>query len=518
MRKRVRHLLLLLPLVAAAPAVAAPADRIRPPVFFEEPDPATRDRIRAALDDIERPQIHPRTRGRETLTEIGYWAIAPLLDLVANPKSDAVETRNAALVLGEIGDPAATAPLLKVSRTANHQYVGAYAALAVGMLRDPATVPALRDLIRDPSRDDRRIASILAVTKIGAPVGFEVLVDLLRTEKLSLVREAAVFCLGFFRDQALVPGAGGLVPCPELRDALRSSEIPIRRAAVVALALLGHRDLKPIYADLVARESDAEVKRIALLALGRFGDKDVTDTLLDILADEQADGSVRLMAAFLLKDRRDPAALDRLKALIRRGFPRESGLRAAVTLALSNFEDPGVVDLLLRSVVADPKDRVRSAAAIGLSRMTDPAFRERAVGEFTKLLRGEYGPLDDEVRYNVGLARERLQKEDAPGEFDWQENAEFGADLPKDLEEKVLDVVNEEAGRVLGLAALSDLRSFPTHQRTSKSDQNHELRDLDEHLARHPYFVPADVPEPKVAITPRDADAAGAAPGPGKGR
>ena len=488
-------------------ATAARADGPRPPVFFEDPDKPTAELIRSGIEDLGRQQLADHTRGREALADIGYWAVPALVSLLQD--GDGNEVRNAALTMGEILDPRALPALSRVAEEGNHQYAAGFAALMLGNYRDRALLPRLAALIREASKHDRRVASVLAVAKTRGPEAFEILIRTLRTEKLSIVREAATFCLGFFPEQALENSPEGKVPVRELMASLKSSETALNRAALLALALLGHRDLKPLYLKAAA-STDDELRRIALLALGRFPDEDVTNLLLTTVEDPRAPGSLKVMAAFLLKDRKDPAALDRLK----RAVPRvnEPKVRACLILALSNFEDPEVAQLLILAL-GDRKDQVRAAAAIALSRLVTPELKELAIKAFNALLAGRAGTVDSDVLVNVRLAREILMKGEGTGEFVWLGNEAFTEDLPKDVEEKLLDLVNEEAWQVLGLNDLTDLKvNVVQGQRFRVQDETSELRDLAWHLERHPYFGPADIPEPKLAITPRDPGAAVAGP------
>jgi hypothetical protein len=86
----------------------------------------------------------------------------------------------------------------------------------------------------------------------------------------------------------------------------------------------------------------------------------------------------------------------------------------------------------------------------------------------------------------------------------WLGNEEFAAAMPKDVEERVLDFVNREVERVLGITSLRPDKAAP-RPGTGRdvNDATSELRDLEEYLKMYPYFEPFDIPEPKVAITPR---------------
>jgi len=476
---------------------AVPADA-GDAVFFKNPDRATALRIKSAIDDLKRNSISDHTRGRATLEEIGYWAVRPLQDAVLNGKNPSLRG-NAALVLGTIRDPRGLPYLLRSAEHDSHGYVPAFATLVIGKFKSAETLPRLRRIRKEAARY-HRIAAVLAIAKTEAPGSFELLEETLRTENQSLVREAAIFCLGFFRDKALVPGKGGVaVPCDHLLKALRSAKEGQRRSALIALALLGHRDLKSYYWAHATKDKDPGSRRIALLALGRFPDEDVTKLLLATLGNIRAPAKVRIMAAFLLKDRKDPMVLGKLLEP-----NQDNQLKAALTLALSNFDDPKAVDKMIYRLT-DQSDQVQAAAAIGLSRLKDPDQRAKAIKAITRRLQGDGGNLHKTVRHNLERSRAILRDGEAPpGEFLHLGNDEFVADLPKDVEERVLDFVNREAERVLELTSLTPLiasQRDPTRFRVS--DEKSDLRDLKEYLDVHPYFEPADIPEPKVSITPR---------------
>jgi hypothetical protein len=299
-----------------------------------------------------------------------------------------------------------------------------------------------------------------------------------------------------------------------LRPALRDSNEHVRRSAVLAVALLGRRETRHWF-ELAAsnlREGDPGVRRIALLALGRFPDKDVTTILLDTLVQPSTSGSVKLMAAFLLKDRKDADALKRLKKAAR--ARTEQDLRSALLLALSNFEDPETVDIITLTGLADTRDQVKAAAAIACTRFERPEHRALCAERLTILLK--QGALDSELRADLELARRILLTGDPSRAFNFLGNQSFAGDLGKDVEEKLLDLVNEEAERVLGVASLTPI--IATGRREFRAgDETSDLRDLEAYLDRHPYFEPEDVPVPKLAITPRVPDPGKASDGPAAG-
>jgi hypothetical protein len=198
-------------------------------------------------------------------------------------------------------------------------------------------------------------------------------------------------------------------------------------------------------------------------------------------------------------ERKDRTAREKLIRIV----PREHQLKAAVTLALSNFEDAEVLEVILARLT-DHKDQVRAASAIAASRFTDPKLagiaRERLDAILSSL------PLDEDVRFDMEQARRILSGRDPVGGFRYIGNRQFVEDMTKDVEEKLLDLVNREARDVLGVEALTPLRAKPIKDRFRVDDSTSELRDLKDHLDLHPYFVPSDIPEPKLTITPGRVD------------
>ncbi|MCU0725011.1 MAG: HEAT repeat domain-containing protein [Planctomycetes bacterium] len=498
-RLRPGQLLILIgaALVATDPLSAAPAADPGP-VFFREPDRETAKRIAEGIALIERASASDHERGRTLLTDVGHWAVEPLRAILRT--GDSSQRRNAVLVLGTLLDRRALPDLLRTAENDPYLFATSFAALMAGKYQDPVAADRLTALLSDPKRSHRRRAAVLALTKVGDPRAFEAIALLVNPREDSLVRETAAFCLGFLRDQALVLGPDGRMrPCREIEYALGSSETALRRAGMLALALLGHRDLKDLYMRAAQNgREDHEVRRIALLALGRFPDEDVTKLLLGVVANPNAAKVEIEMAAMILKDRRDPAVV---QALLR-ASPEDPRLKAVFTLALSNFESEEVMTRIADRLT-DKSDQVRVAAAVALSRLTVPELKEKAIGRLTSMLQGKGGTLDANVRFDMERAREILLKGEAPGDFVWLGNEDTAEDLPKDVEERVLDLVNGAVERVLDLSSLTQIKAGPLRdERFRVSDEGADLRDLQDYLARYPYFLPRDIPEPRVVATP----------------
>ncbi len=495
---RVKATISVLALAFAAFAVSARGGDAPPdPVFFKSPDPVTRRLIDDALKLLNNQPISDHTRGREELVAIGYWTVRPLLGLLRDGSFS--ERRNAALTLGTILDRRAILPLLKTAENDPHLFVPSFAALVVGKFESPDSISRLDDLVKLRRKDHRRIAAVLSIAKLHSEKSYDTLERVALSRDLTIMKETATFCMGFYRDRALVRGEGGVAePCPALMKALASSQVELQRSALLAAALLGHRDLKELYLKYADWRQDQSLQRVALLALGRFPDEDVTRLYLSRLTSQSSPKRVKLMAAMMMKDRKDAKILDELRRLI----PQDKGVKAALTLTLSNYQDEETVRKLIVRLT-DNSNQVRAAAAIGLSRLTDPDLKPLAIRALTDMLSGKAGTVDRDVRYNMELARKILRTGRKKGEFIWIGNREFADALPKDVEERVLDYVNKEVERVLGVTSLQPQKALPRPGvRRAVNDEGSDLRDLKDWLERYPYFEPFDIPVPKIAITP----------------
>lgn len=177
--------------------VQKPTDTEQVPV---EPDPQLRGRIARLLIDLDGFQLRPVDEARYVVGRLGADAL-PLLAVTLQATESYLRTHSVEIVrtlgpaarplvpvllpllhdpltatytmlaLGEIGDPAATAPLLERLHHENQELAMA-AALALGPQRDPVAIPDLERLLADDkvSRDLRvGVAFALAVLQDGGP-------------------------------------------------------------------------------------------------------------------------------------------------------------------------------------------------------------------------------------------------------------------------------------------------------------------------------------------------------------
>ena len=156
------------------------------------------------------------------------------------------------------------------------------AAESLGKIGDPRAVDSLLPLMHDPAAIVRE-ASVLAMGRVKPTVTDEVVGLLTQAleDSAESVRQAAVVAIG-----DIEPGSRLLQPVVGL---LRSSDVTIRRAAVLALLQVDSSQSVPA---LIAagRDSDAEVRQGIVAAVGEWGGPAVSPWLRDRLAQDLSPG------------------------------------------------------------------------------------------------------------------------------------------------------------------------------------------------------------------------------------
>jgi HEAT repeat protein len=298
----------------------------------------------------------------EALVKIGRPTVGPLIAALGD--EDSYVRQAAAVALGAIGDPRAVEPLSAALRDGN-SYVRRAAAEALGRLGGPHAVGPLIAALRD---EDERIreAAAEALGRLGDPRAVGPLIAALRDEDSYVRREAT---------EALVKIDGPAVE--PLIAALRDEDERIREAAAEALGRLGDpRAVGPLIAAL--RDEDSDVRQAAAEALVKIGGPAV-EPLSAALGDEDRD--VRRVAAGALGAIGDPRAVEPLSAALR---DEKWIVRQAAAGALGTIGDPRAVEPL-SAALRDKEWTVRRAAAGALGTIGDP----RAVGPLSAALRDE---------------------------------------------------------------------------------------------------------------------------------
>jgi HEAT repeat protein len=290
----------------------------------------------------------------------------------------------AALALGEIGDPAAAGPLVAAvdvaakdrdGHEANRQIAG-----ALGALRAREAVPRLVELTRaaDPFT---QVAAVDALGRIRDPAAVEPLSALaLDPAAEPVVAKKALVALGAIAD----PRAAHAVLEMLFEERPGVSFFP---EAAFAASQLGGPVAAPLLAVLdgagppaVARARERGVPDGLLVAravqvLGDVGDPAVVPALVRKLAwsgDARLAGFVKAFSADALARLRAAEAVAPLSAALAR--EPDPAVRARFAAALGVLGDPAALPAL-RAAAASPDAPVREAAAEALSRLGGPADR-----------------------------------------------------------------------------------------------------------------------------------------------
>jgi hypothetical protein len=283
----------ILPIFVLLCCLASAGERTAPLVFFRDPDPVTRRRIRdLASNGFDNTNRTTRQETRRALVAIGPW-IVPFL--AESFRRDPRRAQNAAITLTLLGDRAGLPALRQAARKSN-EWVGRTSCLGLGHFRDVADVELLHGRLAD-RRCRYRAAAALALAKL--PGGGAVLVseDLARDAHV-----AAAQVLG----RALAARRG------DLRADLGHREILVRTAAAIGLLV------RPLTA------ADAQVLLDALDRPDAPKERRLRARLLDALAAIPA-RTPAIRARLVLAAQREKGAEARAAALI--GLAREWNVR-----------------------------------------------------------------------------------------------------------------------------------------------------------------------------------------------
>lgn len=179
------------------------------------------------------------------------------------------------------------------------------AAMALGKIARPQTAPALVERLRDPDPVVRR-DSAWALGNLGGEV-------------MGQVGIALVERLGDPSDEVKTAAAQALGEIRATRDLgerltviLRHADVPTKRAAIQALALLEAPASYPALVEAL-RDDDARIRQGAIAALGELADARALPLIRDRLRRDR-DAGVRSEAAFRLGKFGDPTVVSALQS------------------------------------------------------------------------------------------------------------------------------------------------------------------------------------------------------------
>jgi putative membrane-bound dehydrogenase-like protein len=296
-----------------------------------------------------------RRRAMEELAKRGTGSIKPLAAALANPKASSTAAVSAVWTACRIDGEGAR----QVARAAlaNRDETVRQAALhAVSLWRDKAALPALVEMLESPSRQNRRAAAE-ALGRIGDPDATAAL--------LAAVADPP-------NDRALDHSLTfALIEIGEndaLRQAVKSDDSHVRRAALVALDQMGAK-LDPQLVIGILDDADAPLRDSARWIASRHPDWDneLTAYLRSKLAAPPAEADQPQLIELLAKLAKSPAIGQLLAGAVRQAAqsPAAARLALAAMAASGQKELPAIwIEPLTHALVANSPVANEAVAAI----------------------------------------------------------------------------------------------------------------------------------------------------------
>jgi tetratricopeptide (TPR) repeat protein/HEAT repeat protein len=249
------------------------------PLAYAHPDRKVYQKL---LVELYQRHAAAARKDKKELSRMGEHALRPLLDVLApDSGADPAEEKQAMALLGELGNPGAAAPLLKLSLTTRRSPAKSpfasgvapidlrvEAALAGARVAGPDDLPQLLKLAEDPEKNVRA-AAFFGLGRLNAPRAQEALVHGLSDGVPEL---QALACAGLGRQKARVKELVRV-----LRDGSRASVV--RAACAVALGVIGDGEARGALSDTLDEGAD-ELQEKAAWALGRLGARASTAALV----------------------------------------------------------------------------------------------------------------------------------------------------------------------------------------------------------------------------------------------
>ena len=277
------------------------SDDVIVPALECEMSPWLRRTIAASSDARKWMETSPAKEAAEALGDIGNAAVPGLLQSLAH--NDWKTRKFAAIGLGEVDqitDLVTVIDALAGRLGDGHAEVRDRSAWALGEIEDPSAVEPLLKVLNDKEPGVRARAA-WALGEIESELAIDGLVPLL-TDPDPKVRRQAVWALGEIESSRAVPG---------LMRALADSDLEVRRRAAWALGEIESPDAVPGLTQSLT-DSDVELRRKSAWALGEIEHPSAVTGLSSALKDP--DWQVRKMAAWALAEIEDPSAIDDLRA------------------------------------------------------------------------------------------------------------------------------------------------------------------------------------------------------------
>ncbi len=315
---------------------------------------------------LEHSDVHVCEAALDVLVKIGQPAVEPLTAALKNEASKV--RRNAALALGEIGDPRAVNPLIA---TLEDKHSDVYMAGVEAMVKIDATravEPLIAALRYEP--DGMRWCAAEALGEIGDPRAVEPLIAALRDTDWH-VRQAAAKALdklGWGWDKVVSFGAVAVQPLIDaLKDARKAENHSEYEAIAMALRKIHDASaLEPLVAGLW--NDDPGVRQAVAAALSEIG-KPAIERFVAVLQDKHSPLIQRTGAAEALGEIGDPRAIEPLIAVLKEE-PEKEIIQTG----------PGYVITQVNPRISEPYKCLRQVAAKALGKIGDLRAVEPLIG------------------------------------------------------------------------------------------------------------------------------------------
>jgi HEAT repeat protein len=307
-------------------------------------------------------------------------AVPALVELVKDRGAPAKARGEAAVALGEIGDPAAAQALVAAldpgARDRDAMEANRHVADALGVLRAREAVPALQDLLARSPDGFTQVAAVDALGRIGDPAAVDTLVAVATGDRVEpFTAKKALLALGRIGDPRAAPAVlkmlfeerPGVSFFPEAAFAV--SQIGAPMAPALLAILEGRDDALASWARARGVLPGALVAKSAQL-LGDVGGPDAVPALVAKLSYRDPDPGVqlyvRVLAAESLGRMRAQEATRALADLV----PREQdpNVRDRYCDALVRIGDPAALPAL-KAAAAAPAWDLREGPLTAVSRL-----------------------------------------------------------------------------------------------------------------------------------------------------
>jgi HEAT repeat protein len=344
------------------------------------------DRVSAALANVAEfsRDTTLRLRALQALGQLGSQSSLDVLGRIIKGRDDARVRKTAVEAVARIGG-ASAAPIVRPTLADSDAAVREAGVRAVTALHDTSARGAVAALLRRDPAEGVRVASVQALTLLQVGDERLALVQALKDESAVVRRESANALSGISADvaseliavyptepeasvQQAIIYALARVPHNQpiayrieslLRSAVRSSDKPVREAAVYALGTFTSPEAKAIVRTALSDDSQ-RVKVAAIQSVAQQRNSDAVPQLVRMLDDDEAD--VRGAAVDALGKIGDPRAADPLVARLK---DENEYVRLSAQRSLSTLEAGDALTQALRDV--SPEVRVRAIGALAAS-------------------------------------------------------------------------------------------------------------------------------------------------------